>query len=251
MAGSFVTPGTGDAAGKGRSSSLSVRFTVVTAVILQVGMLVIGEWVARRVVEGVVRSHAAAAALYTDSFLEVPLQELRSSATLSPESMQALDALLLPQAVRKPIVAFRIWKSDTVVYAEDRSVVGRSFPPSPMRTKAQSGDVAAAYRPPLGIEPANHFKSLQPLLEIYAPVRSIGTNEIVALAETYQLAPGLAADAEAVPRSTAPRARVLRSHRGRRRRAARADPAGRDFVSGQHVRHLGQRPRLRDCAEHA
>ena len=110
---------------------------------------------------------------------------------LTPQNEQELDALLLPQAVGQPVVGFRIWKGDTIVYGDRRELNGRTFPPSSLRQRAWSGHVAAKYghlddpdHAPLGA--AN-----LPILEIYAPVRETGTNRIIALAETYQIAHAL------------------------------------------------------------
>lgn len=174
---------------------LSRRFMVTTSLALILGMVLVGRWVSGRISEGVVHSHATAAALYTDSFVEPLVQELASGDDIGASGRQALDELLLPRAVGEPIVGFRIWKGDRVVYSNDRSLIGQSFPPSSLRAEAWSGKVVAEYE---HHEPGHEPTSAKggAILEIYAPVRRSGSNHIIALAETYQLAPGLPEELE-------------------------------------------------------
>ncbi len=169
---------------------LSRRFMVITSLALILGMTLVGRWVSARISEGVVHSQAVAAALYTDSFVEPLVQELASGSTIGVGSRQALDDLLLPKAVGQPIVGFRIWKGDQVVYSDDRGIIGQRFAPSPLRAAAWSGKVVAEYEHhEPGHGPAN--ANGKAILEIYAPVRRTGSSDIIALAETYQLAPDL------------------------------------------------------------
>jgi signal transduction histidine kinase len=171
--------------------TLAVQFAAVTSTILVVGMLSIGNWVTGRISDGVVHANAVAAALYTESFVAARVQELRSRPELSPETRKELDRLLIPQVIGKPLVGFRIWKRDTVVYSDRPEMVGLTFPPSQLRQRAWEGKIVAEYGhlddphyAPAGT--ANH-----PILEIYAPVREIGTKNIIALAEAYEIMPSL------------------------------------------------------------
>lgn len=171
--------------------SLSVQFTIVTTTILLPGMLGIGQWVTGRISDGVVHANAVSAALYTDSFVAGKVQELRTAAALSPETGKELDKLLVPQVIGKPLIGFRIWKGDIVVYSDRREMIGKSFPPTSARQRAWEGMVVAGYgdlddahHAPLGILG-------QPILEIYAPIRETGTKRIIALAETYEITPTL------------------------------------------------------------
>ena len=170
---------------------LSFQFTVATSAIMIVGMLIVGNWVTQRISDAVIQNNAIAAALYTDSFIESRIQVLASQSRLTPQSEQELDALLLPQAVGQPVVGFRIWKGDTIVYSDRRELNGRTFPPSSLRQRAWSGRVAAEYGHLDDPDHAPLGASKLPILEIYTPVRETGTQRIIALAETYQIAPAL------------------------------------------------------------
>lgn len=164
---------------------------LVTSIALIIGMQFIGYWVSHRIGEGIIATHGVTAALYAESFVEGRIQELAHKDTLSPESREALDRLILPQAMGQPIVGFRIWKGDTVVYSDKAEYIGKVFPPTKLRDLAWKGRLAVEYEdhaPDHG--PA--LKAHEALLEIYIPIRrSGGSNDIIALAETYQIAPEL------------------------------------------------------------
>ena len=170
---------------------LSLQFTIATSAIMIVGMLMVGHWVTQCIRDVVIQSNAAAAALYTDSFIELRVQALASESRMTAQSEQELDALLLPQAVGQPVVGFRIWKGDTIVYSDRRELIGQTFPPTPLRQRAWSGGVAGKYGYLNDPEHGPLSASNLPVLEIYAPVRETGSYRIIALAETYQIVPAL------------------------------------------------------------
>ena len=166
------------------------QFSVATSSVLAAGMLSLGYWVTQRISEGVIHNAAVAAANYAENFISERVQELSRQSTLEPESKAALDALL-----KKPgasLVGFRIWKGDTIVYSDRRELIGQTFARSSMRERAWSGQVAAEYGHPHGIEDPPVGEVRGAILEIYAPIYKSGAGDIIALAETYQRAPGLA-----------------------------------------------------------
>lgn len=129
----------------------------------------------------------ASTALYMDSFIEPLVQELATKPSLSPEYRAALERLLSPASIGKPVVAFRIWASDRIAFSNRGELIDKSFPPTEARKRAFAGDVIASF----GLEGDDdeEERALRvPILEIYAPIRQSGTNRIIALAETSELA---------------------------------------------------------------
>lgn len=179
------------ASARWKDLDLARQFMLVTSIALILGMQFIGYWVSHRIGEGIIATHGVTAALYAESFVESRIQELATKDTLSAEAREGLDRLILPQALGQPIVGFRIWKGDTVVYSDNPDYVGKVFPPTKLRDLAWKGRLSVEYEdhapghgPPL--------KADEALLEIYIPIRrSGGSNDIIALAETYQIAPEL------------------------------------------------------------
>jgi signal transduction histidine kinase len=129
----------------------------------------------------------ASTALYVDSVVEPLVQELASKSSLSEQNRSALERSLSPTSSGKPLVAFRIWLSDQIVFSSRGELVGKQFSPTNARSRAFKGEVVAS----LGLEgdDEDDERALRvPILEIYAPVRQTGTNRIIALAETSELA---------------------------------------------------------------
>jgi signal transduction histidine kinase len=116
------------------------------------------------------------------------VQELASGTTISMEHREALEKLLAPAAIGRPIVSFRIWRGDTVAFSNRRELIGRPFPVSNSRNGAWRGSLVAGFSQLDDDDALNERTFNLPLLEIYAPVHETGTGRIIAIAETYELA---------------------------------------------------------------
>ena len=178
-----------------RRLGLATQFMLMSSLTVVLAMLILGYWVTAQIQHGVVHSAAAAAALYSDSLIEPHVQELVAGSQLSPENRSQLDRLLSPQIAGKPVVAFKIWQGDTIVYSSRRELIGQRFPPNKERLRAWSGEVTATLG---GLDQGDDDKAerlLQvPILEVHAPVRQSGSNRIIAVAETYEFAATLQQD---------------------------------------------------------
>src|SRR5262245_7260371 len=163
------------------------RLTVALSLLVVVGVVYVCSFVASHIEQAFGHKAAASTALYMDSFVEPLVQELATKSTLSGENRQALERLLAPASVGKPVVAFRIWVGDRVVFSNGSGIVGRRFPASARRERAFQGDVIANFELD-GEEEAQERALNTPILEVYAPIRQTGTNRIIALAEISELA---------------------------------------------------------------
>ena len=172
--------------------SLSVQFAMAASAVVVCGMLVIGSWVSDRIEAGVVHRAAAATALYMDSYVEPRVQELAQRGTLSLESRRVLDSIANRATPDRSVVVLRIWRGDAIVYSSEPEREGAIIAPDELRNRAFLGHVTAELS--YGSEDEDTPVRLRnlPLLEIYAPVRQTGSNNIIALAETYEVATGLA-----------------------------------------------------------
>ncbi len=123
----------------------SRKLTGVVALAVMCGAIYVCSFVASHIEQAFCHKAAASAALYMDSFVEPLVQELGAKASLSSENRQALERLLSPTSIGKPIVAFRIWIDDRVVFSNHSEIVGRLFPASAERERAFQGDVVAKF----------------------------------------------------------------------------------------------------------
>jgi len=171
-----------------RTLRLPCKFAAGASLLLAGGMTHLGLVTTEYVRESVVQRAAAPVALYMDSFVERYVQELATRAVLSTESQEALERLLSPASMQRPIVAFRVWRGDTIVFSNERELVGKTIARTSSRERAWQGQVSAELEEPHGDE-HEQVRSLKvPILEVYAPVRERGTGRIIALVESYEIA---------------------------------------------------------------
>ncbi len=171
-----------------QSTRLAWKLAAVASVLVVGGMAHLGVIVTGHIKDNVIHKSAAAAALYMDSFVERHAQELATNSALSDESRKALERLLSPASMHRPIIAFRIWKGDTVAFSNEHELIGKTFPRTASRERAWQGQMAVEFDQ-ADSDDDEQVRSLQlPVLEVYAPVRERGTGRIVGLVETYEIA---------------------------------------------------------------
>lgn len=174
---------------------LRVQFMVFSGAVLVAGAALIGAVVATAVKQAVLNRTMGVTALYVDSFIAPHLQEMADQGTLSPIHFDHLDSLLGATPLGTKIVSFKVWSADgTVVYATDRSLVGRRFEPGPGLKAAAGGGVHSTLSR-LGGEENRLERARWPrLVETYAPVRKLSSNAVIGVAEFYQLPDELEAE---------------------------------------------------------
>lgn len=177
------------AAGLGRWHGLSLarRFALTGGIVMLVGMVAIGSWVASRIEDGVTRNAASTTALYIESIIAPLTQELRRDDALSPRAVHALDEVLATPAFRDRVVSFKLWRKDgRIAYATDPALRGQAFPSTRELEAALAGHVVAHFDALGDDEDAPERATGLPLLEIYSPVRGAWSGEVIAVAELYE-----------------------------------------------------------------
>jgi signal transduction histidine kinase len=140
----------------------------------------------------------AEVALFTDSFVAPRVQELATQTTLSENKKKELDGLFAPTTIGRPIITFRIWVDDRIIYSNSRDMIGRSFPMSRARARAWQGGVTTELSQLDGDDEAQIRALGVHVLEVYAPLRQAGTGRIIGLVETYEVATELYYEVRAV-----------------------------------------------------
>lgn len=154
--------------------------------------LAFAAWVAASYVkDAMIHRSAAATALYMDSFIAPHVQKLATRSTLSDAERDTLERLLAPTAVGRPIVGFRIWVEDRIIFSNEHEMIGRTFGPTAVRSGALAGGVSAQLDGLDGEDDVEIAALGVPILQVYAPVRQIGSGRIMALVETYEIATNL------------------------------------------------------------
>ncbi|APE45254.1 hypothetical protein BOO69_02810 [Sulfitobacter alexandrii] len=174
------------------------RFAMVGSFVTLVGMAVIGSLVSTSIESSVVRNSAISSAVYMESFIAPMSQELASSQRLSDGTVARMEALLKQPPLSERVVSAKIWRPDGLLaFSSDADLIGRTFPPSDDLLEAWRGDLNASFDDLEGAESLRERESGVPLLEVYNPIHSILTGEIIAVAEFYLDATELEADLRA------------------------------------------------------
>ncbi len=175
--------------------SLARQFAAASFTILLLGMASVSAWVSHKIENAVVHSSSVSAALYMDSFIVPLIQELEYTNELSDQTTQTLDKLLSSTPLGKRVLSFKIWLRDGyVVYSSRASISGKTFPVTSNLVNAWQGLLQADFDQLQDDEDAPERESGLPLLEIYSPVRSRETGEILAVSEFYSVAGELNSD---------------------------------------------------------
>ncbi|TNC62083.1 sensor histidine kinase [Rubellimicrobium roseum] len=166
--------------------------------VLVVATLVIGAVVTARIEDAVVRNSANATALYMDNVIGPILQQVSRSGELTPGAHRALHEILENTPLGDRVVSFKFWSADgQVIWADNNANEGRTFPLTDDLRQALSGEVVASFDDLHEEESSEEAALGLPLLEIYLPVREVWSGRVVAVAEFYEIAEGLAGDLRA------------------------------------------------------
>jgi signal transduction histidine kinase len=171
-----------------RVRALEFPPAVVASVMLAFSMALLGAWVSNRAEEGVLQRQASETVLAMDSFIKPLVQDLAQGPVLPDAALDALSAMVRKKALGADVAALKIWlPNGTIAYSNRPEQIGRTYPLFANLRRAFNGQVVAQFDD-LTDDENEYERSLGlKLLEIYAPVRESGTNQIIAVAEFYEI----------------------------------------------------------------
>lgn len=165
---------------------LHIRFAVVGSLVSLIGMIAIGNFVSNQIESGVVRNSAISSAVYMESFIAPLSQELAAGHGFDAATLAEMRETLESPPLSDRILSVKIWLGDgTIAYASDAEAVGQQFPPDDDLRAALAGDISATFDELDAEESAAEAARGLPLLEVYNPIHSILTGEVIAVAEFY------------------------------------------------------------------
>ena len=174
---------------------LDQRFMLAGSLVSLLGMAAIGLWVNDKIVDSVTRNSAIAAAVYMESFIAPLSQELIADDSLSPATVARLREILASGPFADRIVSVKLWKEGGLIaFSTDPDLIGHRFEPTESLRRAWAGQLEAEFDEIEDAEAAEERARNVPLLEVYNPIHSIHTGDIIAVAEFYQNATELQRD---------------------------------------------------------
>ncbi len=167
---------------------LARRYLLVSLVFVVIGGGVVAIALGQLIESSAINRTTSVTALYADSFLAPEVQSLAASPDLSQSEIAALQSLLSDSPLAQKVVSFRIWSTDgRILYSPVPELIGRQFDMSGDRGEAAQGAVIGDISDLSDPENAYERERWDRLIEIYLPVRAIGSSRIIAVAEFYQL----------------------------------------------------------------
>jgi signal transduction histidine kinase len=169
--------------------SLARQFLLAGGLISIIATLIVGTFVASLIEEAVTRNSAASTALYVDSIIAPILPDMTTTEKLDESIERVLDETLSQGALGQRLISFRLWRKDgTILYANDKTLMGKKLAPSEDLKAAFSGKMVSEFNQ-IDPEEAEALRNqTRPLLEIYNPVLQPWSGEVVAVSEFYEVA---------------------------------------------------------------
>lgn len=175
-----------------KNQTLARQYMFISFFVMLAGMLIIGAWVSNQIEERVTSRTAAVTALYVDSYISPYLQELAEQPNLNENNIAFFERLLSDTLLGREILSFKIWTPDgTIVYSPNPELIGQQYPVEEGLALALDGEV---YSEISGLDRSEQVAERaisDELIETYAPVRTAGGGEIIAVSEFYQSATAL------------------------------------------------------------
>ncbi len=169
--------------------SLSQQFALMSSVVLLVGMVTIGAWVAEKIETSVTYNTAVNTAFYIDSFVSPITQELANQDQPSADHQTSLNDLLNKTTIGTRVDSFKIWKpGGLIAYSSRKSIIGKVFPETDHLKEAWAGNISAEFDTLVDEEDAEESTAGIPYLEMYSPIHESTTGRIIAVAEFYEKA---------------------------------------------------------------
>jgi hypothetical protein len=167
-----------------RQLNLVQRYSLVALVVMILAVVVLAWWVGREIKSNVIHRVSGDSALFVENFVVVPLQELATQDSISPDNLAKIEALLSESSLGSEFVSFKIWAPGGKIIFGD--LQGGVFPVTDDQRHAWEGKVWAEISSLEDSENLNLKSRYSSLLEMYIPIRLEGSNKIIAVVEFYQ-----------------------------------------------------------------
>ncbi|WP_290689055.1 MULTISPECIES: sensor histidine kinase [unclassified Haematobacter] len=158
------------------------QFILLAGSVLLAGMIGTGFWVNGEVRKIVTQNAGAVTALYVDAMITPAAQDLELPGGIGDATRTLLEEIVRRGELSRQVSAFKLWNTaGEVVYSTRPRMTGQAGRDNPRLRAALDGQVHAALRRvtmPPEAEP-------QDLMEVYSPVHSTTTGQVIGAAEFY------------------------------------------------------------------
>ena len=160
-------------------SLLGLLITLVVALVLSWALQLL-------LVNATLRLEARGAADHVALLLQDVLRPEDFTEPLSPERLAELDRVMQRRLLHPPVARIKLWNpSGTLVYSDNRALIGRRYPLSEQLRRALAGEVVVESSLLDELENEAERALYEQLIEVYVPVYLPGVPEPVGVYEVY------------------------------------------------------------------
>jgi signal transduction histidine kinase len=165
---------------------LSTQFLIASFPVIGLCTMLIGLWIGAEVKSGIARRLGSETALYVEGYIAKHLEFIPGSKDLTPESIQALDSLLVKTALAKKVNALYIWGSEgKLIYCRNKALIGKTFPIDEGLKEAYAGKLFSEIITPSEDSLQKELMKWETLIESYVPIRNEESENILAVANFF------------------------------------------------------------------
>lgn len=166
--------------------SLSEEFAVASSIVLLLGSLIIGWWVAWSIERVVIQQTALTTTQFQDSFVSHLIGEMSDADSLDQDSIDLLENFDQNSPVGRQIAYLNLWgKKGQLLYSSDLSQIGKVLPLRTEITSAWRDRISWGLVNPNDIEYAVFNRKKGDLVEVFSPIHQARSDHILAVAEIY------------------------------------------------------------------
>jgi signal transduction histidine kinase len=180
-----------------RPSRLLQQFLIAAGITIFCSMTLLAYAVSQSLQSSLTLTAAEEGAFLVDYFIGPYVQELTTARTLSPQTIGKLDDLLKTRLGDRTKVLKIALRDGTLVYSTNKELIGGKFP-SHAIDEAFTGKATGTFN---DLEDEDeHFERQmrRPLMEIYAPLYSADSRDIVAVGKVYNAGERLVAELRSI-----------------------------------------------------
>ncbi|WID99330.1 ATP-binding protein [Bosea vestrisii] len=169
-----------------RALSLERKFLLTATLAIVLSMVTLGYWVEKRIRVGWIQGMAETGALYLEGFLAHHVQTLENSRILPAESQTEIQNLLSNTRLGNRVAIIKIWDLDgNLIYSTNNSDSHEKLH-SGYIDRIKDGQVVVDDDTDDHISELKSLKITPRLIEIYAPIYKMNSNNIIAIGEFYE-----------------------------------------------------------------
>lgn len=171
-----------------RDLELATQYLIASVSVVLLVSAVSGMLISSVLNQGTIGDRSERAALFLEGVFSNSLQDLADDGALTTDSIAYLDAVMTNEDFAARFPYLEVWLPDgQIVYSNSPLLMGRQLALPIEAQHAFEGTVRWTFAD-LGAEEHTLREFQSPLLEVYAPVHKLGSDEIIAVVEIHETA---------------------------------------------------------------